>query len=54
MNILAFVSLLVALILFVVSAARVRPLALVDIGLAALTLGLILEFGMKSHTLHFG
>lgn len=53
MNILAFVSLLVALILFLISAARVRPLALVDLGLAALALGLILQFAMKAHTIHF-
>jgi hypothetical protein len=53
MNLIAFILLLVAAILFVVAAVRTRPWSIGYLGLAALAVGLIFEFAAKSQTIHF-
>jgi hypothetical protein len=53
MNIIAFIFILVAVVLFLVAALRTRPWSIGYLGLAALAAGLIFEFASKSHTLSF-
>lgn len=53
MNLIAFVLLIAATILFLVAAFRTRPVSLVYLGLAAFSAGVLVEFAAKSHDIQF-